>query len=397
MTVSTDYWKACSLCLENLDGDTNGLVSLSKRCHHLFHDMCIRRVLTRENNNNGSIHCCPNCRLPNFSEQELVPNPEYSNQRKKWSENQEGYTFEKAYEEEYGKPYSLEDAGFPAEHILRPRELRGSSRREEMRSAECRKILDEVNSKLRLEKDTTSPRRLEELEREFWLAHNLLIGALKKQDIAQWAQLEEIAEQQATNGAHIAANGARLTHLKILSEYYKKPESYYKKLSSTSIAARVEMQWQPDLSRAVQEMNNFLEKFCRDCITNDKTIEESVGLFGEMDIKLEEYINSLLPEAIKTVLNSPLLPDVPIAELPVDDPAPIEEAPIVPVQQSVFSKRNMRIGLLSACTLIGLAILAKRDPDKFKAILYRFFDEKTIKKITFSMLENKKALAFRPG
>lgn len=83
--ISDRNW-TCSICHELMDGkNESGSVSIVKRCHHVFHDRCIRQAIEQSN------RTCPLCNLPNLRSAEILPNPSYGEECRKWQEDPEHF------------------------------------------------------------------------------------------------------------------------------------------------------------------------------------------------------------------------------------------------------------------------------------------------------------------
>ncbi|MDN3508431.1 MAG: hypothetical protein P0S93_00095 [Candidatus Neptunochlamydia sp.] len=83
------------MCSEVMDGETNGLFSISKRCFHVFRETCIKKWVGEHDNT------CPCCKLKNFSVVEITLNPDFVVQYKAWKGNPEKHSFEEAMEDLY--------------------------------------------------------------------------------------------------------------------------------------------------------------------------------------------------------------------------------------------------------------------------------------------------------
>ena len=107
---------SCSICFELMNGEKNGKVCMSKHCMHIFHAVCIERVIDEK-------QICPLCRAQ-IDRSLLVNNPEHEEQCRKWEENPSGYTLEKAFLMKYGK--TPKEKRQVAEDVLRPESLHGN-------------------------------------------------------------------------------------------------------------------------------------------------------------------------------------------------------------------------------------------------------------------------------
>lgn len=296
MTVSADYWK-CSICTEILDGQTKGLVVTSKRCFHVFHRVCIEEWIEAKKS-------CPLCRLSHLTKYEVIPNPEYAVQYGKWENDPHKYTYEGAFQEEYGR--SSEEVGIPAEHILRPRELRGLLRREELTAEEISSLYREMVAEVLALGDNATLEQLEEVKKEYQEAENLILSSLEAHNESQHASLDAIQEENKRQFA-------RLDHQMELTRYYEKTEPLIEKIDRKLTSLRVlltqeNIQLIPQFSDVLMSLNAFSGRFRLSGQTHERSIEESQELLKQVDTELDEFLASQ-PEHIKEILEAPLPPE----------------------------------------------------------------------------------------
>ena len=278
-------WDNCSICQHILDGNPmrgthDGLVALSKRCYHVFHKTCIEGWLEEGNRS------CPNCNLQHFSICEVVLNPENTRQYQKWQADNEGYSYEQAFIDECGQ--SHEESGLPAEHILRPRELRGLERREELTHDEIACFFHEMHEAVRRLPENATQEQIDKAHREIVCAKSMMVKAL--------------VERQARNRAN-------LQHELLLGQYYRKVDGLKRNIR----AKKDELDglpFNPEIHRANDELRAvstrltaFNEEFRLNGRTNERSIAESRELLELVDAELDAFVAEQ-PEHIKEILNA---------------------------------------------------------------------------------------------
>jgi len=361
----------CTICQQTLGEDPSEMVAISKRCHDVFHKTCIERWLEQGRRN------CPNCELGHFSKYEVVPNPENTLQYRKWHDDPEGYTYEKAYEEEYGKPYSLEDAGFPAEHIIRPRELRGELRRDKLTKEEIFRFYNEMSAAIKALDGNSTREQIDKAKKECEEAEALIyqwfredFAELRRQNVIQFAKLAELSRYS--------------DHQELLSGYYRKIDAFEKKINVKLSALRA-LSYQNDqqfsllqeLSHFDMSLGPFDERFRLDGRINERSIEESQALLRQVDAELDAFIESQ-PEHIKAILNAPL----PIIHPPEERPAIGSQW-----QNVIFSnitRRRCIKGFIYLAAFVAMTMLWRKGiPAGFK-----FWQDRAIKPLP-KALENQ--------
>ena len=201
LKVQSVSWD-CPICKEVMNGD-NGDVAISKRCFHVFHDNCIRQWV---NEHKGE---CPTCRLPNFSNVELISNPAFAQQYKLWKADPEGYSYEReiaSYDYEmfdqmestldlkenkgFEPKYPYRNKSLKPEDVLRPKELRGLERRKELRDSELKdyskEMLRQMNS---LDQESSDTHKVNKIFGEIDRIQNM---QLERQEI----KMDKIAQDQ---------------------------------------------------------------------------------------------------------------------------------------------------------------------------------------------------------
>ena len=115
---------SCAICLQLKDGiesDQNGGdVSISEKCCHTFHNVCVQKWIDGV----GAQHRkCPLCR-DLLGRAVIIPAPEFVEQCLACKEDPQGYTLREAFFRRYNC-YPESKPGFIDEDITRPEALRG--------------------------------------------------------------------------------------------------------------------------------------------------------------------------------------------------------------------------------------------------------------------------------
>ena len=246
-SITKSSWN-CPICMEIMDGEKNGVVAISKRCFHVFHKVCIENWI-----NEGSRNC-PSCRLKNISVQEIILNPDYEKQCKKYLSNPENYSYKKAFDEEYHHSDSTIDSSDGEENlkpqdILRPRILRGAERREDLNEQEARILLEETSKRM----------------------DSLIVSAKKKnlgKERASFYQSQDL----------------------VLSNIQKKLERDLEHLETDRFANYYLI---PAVQKRINEIEAYRNRF-RDFLGSNSTIEEVIYR-PEHSIELEKLSRPILP------------------------------------------------------------------------------------------------------
>ena len=316
-------WDNCSICQHILDGNPmrgthDGLVALSKRCYHVFHKTCIEGWLEEGNRS------CPNCNLQHFSICEVVLNPENTRQYQKWQADNEGYSYEQAFIDECGQ--SHEESGLPAEHILRPRELRGLERREELTHDEIACFFHEMHEAVRRLPENATQEQIDKAHREIVCAKSMMVKALVE-------GFEGIKQMEARNRAN-------LQHELLLGQYYRKVDGLERKVRDRLVYLRSlpiedrNYSLNQELSELSQALGRFDTEFRLNGRTNERSIAESRELLELVDAELDAFVAGQ-PEHIKEILNAE----------PPQPPPPAEENN-EPWYQSTVAKIAMLFALV---------------------------------------------------
>jgi hypothetical protein len=293
--VNPITWESCSICQNILDGKPirgthDGLVTLSKRCYHVYHKTCIEDWLEKGK------RTCPNCNLQHFSICEVILNPENTRQYQRWLADPGVYTYEQAFQEEY-EGRSSQDVGIEADHITRPIDLRGLERREHLTEDEITQFYDEINEVIdRLGPDSTQE-QIDKARRELVGAERMIIDA--------------IAERCARQDAQLAANGEQLAHELLLGQYDRKVGVLRRKINEKGReldelpAAEKNYDLRRELIDVSRRLTNLSQEFTVNGRTNDRSLEESRELLNLVDADLDAFIEGQ-PEHIKEILRYPI-------------------------------------------------------------------------------------------
>ena len=289
-SITKSSWN-CPICMEIMDGEKNGLVAISKRCFHVFHKVCIENWI-----NEGSRNC-PSCRLKNISIQEIILNPDYEKQCKKYLSNPENYSYKKAFDEEYYHSDSTGDSSGGEENlkpqdVLRPRVLRGAERREDLNEQEALILLKETGNKIdELFLDPTR-HKIDKARKEYYQAESLALNNIEKKNTEQFEQL---------------------AHLRLGYYYQDKIDSIEKKVENKITLLKREFNTNWDLINCLRQFSKsigaYSERFIIAALTNytdpnNPSIEESRKLLKEVDTELDSFVNGQNPN-IKEILDPP--------------------------------------------------------------------------------------------
>jgi len=297
-------WDKCSICLEILDGKPldgthDGLVVLSNRCYHVFHKVCIETHL-REGKRN-----CPNCQLKHFSVCEIILNPEHTRQYEKWRADPEHYSYEQAFHEEHRQ--SAEEARIPAEHILRPRELRGLDQRRTLTREEISRFHMEMSAVVDALDENSTSEQLEKARKEVIEARGMILNSLSERNANQFAQLRALEQEFRKIRGEQEANARLLDHAALLSRYDRKVSALDGKIRAKEAELdklpfdRKRSELKRELLGFCRRLTAFSEEFRISGELEERSIEESRELLELVDAELDEFIASQ-PEHITKIL-----------------------------------------------------------------------------------------------
>ena len=280
-----DFFQNCSICHGDLDGNSSsgGQVCISKRCFHVFHEVCIKQWLTEEKDT------CPNCKLEHFAVYELLPNPEYVQEYQKWTDDPENYQIDNP-------------------ENTRPPELRGLKRREELTREEVREYFRSRNVQVQNLDDNCTQEQMVKAARESFNAHGMMLDLLSVQSKKQIEDLAKIKESQAESNKI-------LDHNELIQAYRSKVKSFDKKIE-IEITDLEKQRPRPcgkisELRPISIKFSDFSRGFSQaghaspTVIPGKPSIEESRELLKQVDADLDAYLASL-PEDVKAILRRPL-------------------------------------------------------------------------------------------
>jgi len=297
-------WDNCSICQEILDGKPlegthDGLVVLSKRCYHVFHKICIEKHLNEGKRN------CPNCQLNHFSVCEIILNPEHTRQYEKWRADPEHYSYEQAFQEEHEQ--SSEDAGIPAEHILRPRELRGIPQRRTLTREEISQFHMEMSAVVDSLGEHSTDEQIEKARKEVIEARGMILNSLSERNANQFAQLRALEQQSKRQWERLDEHARLLDHAALLSRYDRKVSALDGKIRAKEAELdklpfdRKRSELKRELLGFCRRLTAFSEEFRISGELEERSIEESRELLELVDAELDEFIASQ-PEHITKIL-----------------------------------------------------------------------------------------------
>lgn len=312
LKVSSHNWN-CVICSEVMDGDKNGLVAVSKRCLHIFHEACIKRWI------NEGAHTCPVCKLDNFHIQEVTLNQEYPKQYHKWKEDPNHYSYEQAFNEEYPHSDSTSNSShenLKYESVLLPNELRGVGRREKLTQSEAFAYMKETKDKL---KENINGKR-DDVER-------FALNAFQAQDVALDNLKEEyssLKEGYSSLKEEYSFEFKKIAHQKLVDFYYDKIRSLYNK-ARYNIAELKRASWgnQTVITQLLDftgEVVRYHERFrvagkIHELYPGSPSMEESKDLLRQVDLELNALVERQ-PQAVRNILMDPVqINNAPVLDL----------------------------------------------------------------------------------
>jgi len=292
-------WDNCSICQQILDGKPmggthDGLVALSKRCYHVFHKTCIEGWLEQGK------RTCPNCDLKHFSVCEVVLNPENTRQYQKWLADPAGYSYEQAFIDECG--HSHQEAGLPAEHILRPKELRGKDRREQLTRQEISQFYHEMNAALQRLPENATREQIDKARLEIVGAESMILDSIGNdfEDIRNgFAEIRQMSDR----------NRVKLAHEQLLTQYCRKTIALRDKVRAKSREldrlpfSEEKNRLERELIAISTRITQFSQEFTENGRTNERSIAESRELLELVDSELDAFVAEQ-PEHIQEILTA---------------------------------------------------------------------------------------------
>ena len=380
--VKPEDWD-CSICLSVMDGVNHGEVAISKRCFHIFHKVCLEEWLDKGRRD------CPPCKLNYLSSRDIVLNPGYAEQYRKWQASPHTYTYARAFREECGQ--TPEQLGLRPEDILRPRELRGLDRRETLTSEELDFLWKERSAAVQTMGMHLTDAQLEKIKREALEAQDLVIAdnGRRLNEISEgfadtregFAQIREgfsqIDEENKRQSKEVAKINAALDHTLEVHDYYIEKANAFKTRIGEAIYKLIVPHQKPEdadpfmgeLLRVEFALSSFMKEFLDKGRADKDSIEEAQVRVKKVDAELDAFIASQ-PFRVKEILGVPFekpLPEEPEVAGPVPEPQKREGY----IQNDAAKCRNfLRISLFAGCVW-GLL--------KLKDYIYKTFWEKRSK------------------
>lgn len=275
----------CSICDSVMDGEskTGGDISISKRCFHIFHDVCIKEWVVEHKGN------CPECRLKNLSVVDLMSNLEYVKQYNIWKANPEKYHYDK--------------------QLLRPEPLRGKPWREKMSREEAKAYRDNIAGQIKkLEADSDSWEKIEKLKEEYEEAEEYVLNFIEQDQ-------KKISDRLDTGD--------------LCREFQKKLEVYGNRALSAEVSLLKDKE-NPINKERINEIQKFYDDsfvFCERfreankislIDPNSPSSEEAQAKLRKIYEEMEAFIDGQ-PEELKNVLRTPpkSKKNIPLASLEI--------------------------------------------------------------------------------
>ena len=285
--VSSDTWN-CAICRDVMDSDT----SISKRCFHVFHNVCIKKWVVDHNT-------CPSCRLEYFAPYELLPNPEFCEEYHQWLADPETYSLDK--------------------DSLRPQELRGKERQTEPTGEDIRRYFKYSNQGIQELPDNATPEQIAVAQKREDKADDLMIKRIAlrqseirvdqemihEQNIKQFAALARIKEDHAEMNKVLDGELADNPHGRIVKDYEEKVEATKTKIENEICRLKTFQRRNHGGIRILRDLSIALGKYTPRFLeagkTQERSHEESQELLRQIDSELVALLDSQ-PHAIRKLL-----------------------------------------------------------------------------------------------
>ena len=271
-------WK-CPICSDIMDGDNQRDVAISKRCFHVFHDACIRQWVDEHKGN------CPICKLSNFSNIEIISNPDFVKQYNLWKANPDNFSYDK--------------------DLLRPESLRGLTWRNTLTKTEAWEYYDEIGRQIEELNPETSWEKINKLKEEKSEAEQFLLREIENgQDKIQQTNIDQFKRIKEIND-HLDVGDLHAHFIRKLKVFAKKAEDKIKGLEGN-------MRENYELIRKLGEFKVLLfiyrDRFDLVAETNltnpnNPTPEEATRLLKEVDVEMGAFIDSQ-PNAVREILRA---------------------------------------------------------------------------------------------
>lgn len=272
--ASPESWN-CSICIEPMAENT----VISKRCHHVFHERCIKKALALKEE-------CPECRLPFLTEYELLPNPETSEGYIKWKSDPERYA--------------------PVD--LKPMELRGVKPERALKREEIDQYFHHGNSVVKNLGDTSTWDEIDSAALIAFNAHQGMIDKIKRDQNMVAANNAEMREM-------LGAAEERNFHSTLTKTYRDKVDKYLKKVNQR-ISELQRVPLNSSIHRFFQlskDLIRFNQRFSEAANVTTRNYEDSRALMLEIDAELGSFLENQPQEVLRGLQQHP----APIEELPV--------------------------------------------------------------------------------
>jgi len=269
--IQPNAWN-CSICLEVMDGKNDKLVATSKRCLHIFHEVCIKDWI------NEGANTCPLCKLEDLHIEEILINHEHTKQYSKWDDDKEGYTYEKAFDEEYPNLDDTDRKKLKPIDVLVQRDLRGSERRETLSTDECLMYMSETLNKAKSNRNVRKD-----------LFEKSVMNALKARRLVLKNLKNEYAELQK-----------KANHILLLNNYEHKVSGIDSKVDKTldylrSLSYRdyYKICFINDFSKKVRKFSlKFIEAGKFDDSDHSSSIDRSQEILMGIDKELDDFVSN---------------------------------------------------------------------------------------------------------
>ena len=269
----------CPICSDIMDGDNQRDVAISKRCFHVFHDACIRQWVDENKGN------CPICKLSNFSNIEIISNPDFVKQYNLWKADPDNFSYKK--------------------DLLRPESLRGLTWRDTLTKTEAWEYYDEIGRQIEALNPETSWEKINKLKEEKNAAEQFLLRDIKTVLGAVKEGFSEIRKEQKELNAHLDVGDLHTHFSRKLEVFAKKAEDKIKDLNNQF---RIDRDLREKFRDFKIELGKYRSRFTLAAETNlsnpnKPTPEEATRLLREVDVDMEAFIDSQ-PNAVREVLRT---------------------------------------------------------------------------------------------
>jgi len=269
----------CPICSDIMDGDNQKDVAISKRCFHVFHDACIRQWVDEHKGN------CPICKLSNFSNIEIISNPDFVEQYNLWKADPNNFSYEK--------------------DLLRTESLRGLTWRDTLTRKEAWEYYDEIGRQIEALNPQTSWEKINKLKEEKNAAEQFLLREIDKKNAEQFKRLDAIENDQKDLNAHLDVNDLAKHFTRKLEVFDKRAEDKIKNLKSKQL---VDYSLVEKFRDFTIELGQYRRRFTLAAKTNltnlyNPTPEEATRLLREVNVDMEAFVD-YQPDAVRDVLRA---------------------------------------------------------------------------------------------